>query len=92
MVVEVVDVLVVVELTRAETLVVVDCPVVVKKVEVNVLRVIVLANDGLRLWLGTDFAQHSTRVLQLLALPNEARQLGRQVSTGSGADAGHGRS
>jgi O-antigen/teichoic acid export membrane protein len=32
-----------------------------------IVSVIVLANDGLRLWLGTDFAQHSTRVLQLLA-------------------------
>ena len=45
MVVEVVDVLVVVELKSVEVIDVLDWPVVVKKVEVNVLRVIVLAND-----------------------------------------------
>src|SRR5947207_8955598 len=32
-----------------------------------IVSVIVLANDGLRVWVGPDFAQHSTRVLQLLA-------------------------
>jgi O-antigen/teichoic acid export membrane protein len=33
-----------------------------------VLLVVVLAQDGLRLWLGAEFAQHSTRVLQWLAV------------------------
>lgn len=32
------------------------------------LTVVVLAHDGLRLWLGADFAQHSFRVLQWLAV------------------------
>jgi O-antigen/teichoic acid export membrane protein len=32
-----------------------------------VLFVIVLGNESLRFWLGTDFAEHSTRVLQWLA-------------------------
>jgi len=33
-----------------------------------VLRVLTLANEGLNLWLGADFAQNSARVLQLLAV------------------------
>jgi len=33
-----------------------------------ILVVVALANDGLRLWLGSEFAQHSTRVLQWLAV------------------------
>jgi O-antigen/teichoic acid export membrane protein len=33
-----------------------------------VLLVVVLAQDGLRLWLGAEFAQHSARVLQWLAV------------------------
>jgi len=33
-----------------------------------VLLVVVLAHDGLRLWLGAEFAQHSYRVLQWLAV------------------------
>ncbi len=33
-----------------------------------VLLTIVLAHAGLRLWLGADFAQHSFRVLQWLAV------------------------
>jgi O-antigen/teichoic acid export membrane protein len=33
-----------------------------------ILPVIVFARDGLKLWLGPDFAQHSTHVLQWLAL------------------------
>ena len=33
-----------------------------------VLLIVVLAPDALKLWLGTDFAQHSTRVLQWLAV------------------------
>jgi O-antigen/teichoic acid export membrane protein len=32
-----------------------------------IITVIVLAHDGLKLWLSADFAEHSTRVLQLLA-------------------------
>lgn len=32
-----------------------------------IVSVIVLAGDGLRLWVGSDFAAHSTRVLQWLA-------------------------
>lgn len=32
------------------------------------LLAVVLAHDGLRLWLGAEFAQHSTRVLQWLAV------------------------
>jgi len=33
-----------------------------------VLLLIVLAQDGLKLWLGAEFAQHSFRVLQILAV------------------------
>jgi O-antigen/teichoic acid export membrane protein len=33
-----------------------------------ILLVVVLAEDGLRLWLGTEFARHSARVLQWLAV------------------------
>jgi O-antigen/teichoic acid export membrane protein len=33
-----------------------------------ILLIVVLAQDGLKIWLGTDFAQHSTRVLQWLAV------------------------
>lgn len=33
-----------------------------------ILLVVVLAGDGLKLWLGPEFAQHSTRVLQWLAV------------------------
>jgi O-antigen/teichoic acid export membrane protein len=33
-----------------------------------VLLIVVLAPDALKLWLGSDFAQHSTRVLQWLAV------------------------
>jgi O-antigen/teichoic acid export membrane protein len=33
-----------------------------------ILLVVALGKDGLKLWLGADFAQHSTRVLQLLAV------------------------
>src|SRR6266576_334681 len=33
-----------------------------------ILLVVVLAHDGLRLWLGAEFAQHSYRVLQWLAV------------------------
>jgi O-antigen/teichoic acid export membrane protein len=33
-----------------------------------VLLVVVLAQEGLKLWLGAEFAQHSTRVLQWLAV------------------------
>jgi O-antigen/teichoic acid export membrane protein len=33
-----------------------------------VLVVIIFANEGLRFWLGADFANHSTKVLQWLAL------------------------
>jgi O-antigen/teichoic acid export membrane protein len=33
-----------------------------------VLLIVVFAKDGLRLWLGADFAQHSARVLQWLAV------------------------
>jgi O-antigen/teichoic acid export membrane protein len=33
-----------------------------------VLLVVVLAQEGLRLWLGAEFAQHSARVLQWLAI------------------------
>jgi O-antigen/teichoic acid export membrane protein len=32
------------------------------------LATIVLANDGLRIWVGVDFARHGTLVLQLLAI------------------------
>lgn len=32
------------------------------------LTTIVLANDGLRIWVGLDFARYGTRVLQLLAI------------------------
>jgi O-antigen/teichoic acid export membrane protein len=32
------------------------------------LLIVVLAQNGLRLWLGAEFAQHSVRVLQLLAV------------------------
>src|SRR5206468_4329419 len=32
------------------------------------LCAVVLAQDGLKLWLGPEFAQHSFRVLQLLAV------------------------
>jgi O-antigen/teichoic acid export membrane protein len=34
----------------------------------GMLCVVVLAQDGLRLWLGTEFAQHAYRVLQILAV------------------------
>jgi O-antigen/teichoic acid export membrane protein len=33
-----------------------------------VLLIIVFAQDGLKLWLGADFAQHSARVLQLIGI------------------------
>jgi len=33
-----------------------------------ILVVVTMANDGLRLWLGTEFARNSTAVLQLLAM------------------------
>jgi len=33
-----------------------------------VLLIVVLAQDGLKLWLGAEFAQHSTRVLQWLTV------------------------
>ena len=33
-----------------------------------ILLVVALAGDGLKLWLGAEFAQHSTRVLQWLAV------------------------
>jgi O-antigen/teichoic acid export membrane protein len=33
-----------------------------------ILVIVVFAQDGLRLWLGADFAQHSTRALQWLAV------------------------
>jgi O-antigen/teichoic acid export membrane protein len=33
-----------------------------------ILVIVTLANDGLRLWLGTDFANHSTAVLRWLAV------------------------
>jgi O-antigen/teichoic acid export membrane protein len=33
-----------------------------------VLLIVVFAHDGLNLWLGTEFAQHSTRVLQWLGI------------------------
>jgi O-antigen/teichoic acid export membrane protein len=33
-----------------------------------ILLVVALAPDGLKIWLGNDFAQHSTRVLQWLAV------------------------
>ncbi|HVB86981.1 MAG TPA: flippase, partial [Candidatus Dormibacteraeota bacterium] len=33
-----------------------------------ILLIFVFAGDGLKLWLGADFAQHSTRVLQWLAV------------------------
>ena len=33
-----------------------------------ILVTVTLANDGLRLWLGADFAEHGTRVLQWLAI------------------------
>ncbi len=34
----------------------------------GMLLVIVLASEGLRIWLGTEFSQHSTPVLQVLAI------------------------
>jgi O-antigen/teichoic acid export membrane protein len=33
-----------------------------------ILAIVTMANDGLRLWLGTEFARNSTTVLQLLAV------------------------
>jgi len=42
-----------------------------------ILLVIVLAQDGLRLWLGAEFAQHSTHVLQWLAVGVLVNSLGQ---------------